>query len=129
MTHEDYRLPDDMVESVSVGVAPGHAKHIGRPDFIPLVVQTSQPCQVHNRHVPASHVNEVHHVWPLGHDGPDIPENRIVVCATGHNSIHDLLAKLLAANGDVPASEQRGYSRGERRYALLGYQRITRGAM
>lgn len=90
---------------------------------------TAAPCIVHNQHSPHSHVNEIHHVWPKGEGGPDIPENRIVVCATGHNSIHQLLNQFKAHKGDVPYAVLRTYSFGERKYARLGYDRIARQAM
>lgn len=95
----------------------------------PGLTQTAQPCIVHGVHKPNSHVNEVHHVWPKGQGGPDIPENRIVVCATGHNSIHQLINEYKAMQGKVPYSLLKQYTVQERAYALLGYQRITRGAM
>jgi hypothetical protein len=44
----------------------------------PQTRQTRRPCAVHRTHVPPSRINEVHHVWPLGDDGPDIPDNRVV---------------------------------------------------
>lgn len=91
--------------------------------------QTRLTCEVHKDHVPASHINEVHHVWPKGDGGPNIAENRIVVCATGHNNIHDLINILKSMQGKVPYSELRRYSYKERELAKLGYDRYTRGAM
>ena len=90
---------------------------------------TTAPCAVHFTHQPTSHINEIHHLWPLGHGGPNVPENKIVVCATGHNSIHDLLAKWLAAAGDPGWDVSRHYTTGERAAAKLGYDRIQRGAL
>jgi hypothetical protein len=98
-------------------------------DFQPLVYQTVEPCLVHRIHKPNSHVNEVHHVWPKGRGGPDIAENRIVVCATGHNSIHKLIQEYELGRGTVPYSLLKQYTMGERRLAHLGYDRIVRGAM
>lgn len=90
---------------------------------------TTQPCQVHNRHMPESHINHRHHVWPKGDGGPDIEDNIIVVCATGHYNIHDLLSHFRMLQGNVPYSVLRRYSHDERRYAKLGYERIVRKAM
>lgn len=90
---------------------------------------TTAPCTVHFTHQPTSHINEIHHVWPLGHGGPDVPGNKVVVCGTGHSSIHDLLAKWLKADGDPGWEVQRHYTRGERELAQLGYDRIKRGAL
>jgi hypothetical protein len=91
--------------------------------------KTSQPCQVHKTHIPEPHVNHIHHVFPLGEGGPDISDNKIVVCPTGHYSIHDLLREYKLYQGKVPYSVMRSYSLGERKYAELGYKRMTRGSM
>lgn len=90
---------------------------------------TSVPCQVHTRHAPNSHINHWHHVWPRGEGGPDIPENRIAVCPTGHYNIHQLIKLLKAERGELPYAVLRTFSFEERQYAKLGYERITRGAM
>jgi hypothetical protein len=90
---------------------------------------TRAPCQVHNQHAPTTHINEVHHVWPLGAGGPDVPENKVTVCATGHNNIHDLLSKWLKVGGDPGWDVQRHYTRQERTLAQLGFERIKRQAL
>lgn len=90
---------------------------------------TTQPCQVHQKHMPASHINHRHHVYPQGEGGPNIEDNIIVVCATGHYNIHDLLSHYKMLMGKVPYSILRRYSLKEREYAELGYKRITRGSM
>ena len=91
--------------------------------------QTRQACQVHKDHIPATHLNEIHHVWPKGDGGPDINENTVVVCATGHHNIHELIKIFKAMRGQVPYSELRRFSLKERDYAKLGYERSQRGAM
>lgn len=96
----------------------------------PLRARTTQaPCEVHTTHQPRSHINEEHHVWPSGAGGPNIPANKVVVCATGHNNIHDLLSKWLKAKGNPGWAVERHYTLGERKLAELGYNRIQRGAM
>jgi hypothetical protein len=90
---------------------------------------TSQPCQVHKKHIPEPHQNHRHHVYPLGHGGPDIEDNIIAVCPTGHANIHMLLKDFLLHMGNVPYSILRRYSHGERKAAELGYKRIVRKAM
>ena len=90
---------------------------------------TAAPCAVHSRHLPKSHVNERHHVWPLGEGGPDIPENIVVVCATGHNNIHKLMKLMLLGRGMVPYAESRTFTWQERQLAKLGYERTMRRAM
>lgn len=39
----------------------------------------------------------VHHVWPRGAGGPDVPGNRVVICANGHDAVHAVMWEL--ANG------------------------------
>lgn len=90
---------------------------------------TTQPCQLHARHMPETHVNHRHHVWPLGDGGPDIEDNIIVACATGHYNIHDLLGHYRMLMGRVPYAILRRYSFEERKYAELGYKRINRKVM
>lgn len=90
---------------------------------------TTQPCQLHTRHIPESHINHRHHVWPKGDGGPDVSDNIVVVCATGHYNIHDLLAHFKMLMGNVPYTILRRYSQEERRLAKLGYDRLTRKYM
>ncbi len=90
---------------------------------------TSQPCQLHKKHIPESRVNHRHHVWPLGYGGPDIEDNILVACPTGHYNVHDLLQQYIMLMGKVPYPILRRYSYGERKAAELGYKRLTRKAM
>lgn len=90
---------------------------------------TKLPCEVHRTHSPHSHINQRHHVWPLGEGGPNVAANIVVVCPTGHANIHDLLARMVAGGGLVPYSVQRWYGRRERELARLGYERIQRQAL
>jgi len=90
---------------------------------------TLRPCQVHNAHNPRSHINEVHHVWPLGDGGPDITANKVTVCATGHNSIHMLLAAYRKVNGDPGWEVRRHFTTQERAYALIGWLRLSQQTM
>lgn len=93
------------------------------------IMTTVQPCQVHKQHVPEPHINHRHHVWPLGHGGPNIQDNIIAVCPTGHMNIHDLIQHYLVLMGDIPYKILRTYSLDERKYAKLGYDRIMRQSM
>lgn len=90
---------------------------------------TTEPCRLHQRHMPNTHVNHRHHVWPLGDGGPDVPDNIIIVCPTGHYSIHDLLNHYKMLMGNVPFDIVKRYSHEERKYAKLGYDRIMRKAL
>lgn len=90
---------------------------------------TVQPCLLHRKHMPESHVNHRHHIWPLGEGGPNTEDNIIVVCATGHYNIHDLLAHYKMHRGVLPYSVTKRYSFEERKYAKLGWERIMRKSM
>lgn len=92
-------------------------------DAVPSVhlLTTSLLCQVHIRHIPRSHVNHVHHVWPKGLGGPEIAENKIITCPTGHYNIHQLLALWIKIDGDPGRKSRKIYSHGEQDYAELGY--------
>jgi 5-methylcytosine-specific restriction endonuclease McrA len=68
---------------------------------------------------------EVHHVWPLGHGGPDAKPNKVSLCANAHSATHDLLAKMLKAGTHRPPWLVRiRYGRGVRRLAVAGYAAI-----
>lgn len=88
---------------------------------------TTAPCQVHKTHRPVSHINEWHHIWPTGDGGPNVAENKVICCATGHNSIHQLLDRW--RKGIPDRSVLATYSLEERRLAKLGWDRIQRGAL
>lgn len=90
---------------------------------------TTQPCLVHGVHKPEPHVNHWHHVWPLGEGGPDIPDNKVVICPTGHMNVHDLLQHFKIMMGRVPYSVQKHYTVEERKLAKLGFDRLSRKEM
>lgn len=99
-------------------------------DAVHLNVRTtSQPCQIHKKHIPESHINHRHHVWPIGEGGPDVSDNIIIVCPTGHGNLHDLLNQFKMLMGRVPYTILRRYTIEERKYAELGYDRITRKSL
>lgn len=85
-------------------------------------LQTRAPCEIHEYHSPHSHINEHHHIWPLGWGGPDAPTNRIVICATGHNSVHALLDAYRRAGGPPGWDVLQHYGRAERHLADRGWQ-------
>lgn len=85
-------------------------------------VVMGEQCAVHtHRELVPLHV---HHVWPSGHGGPDIPDNRVTVCANGHYSIHALLDWWLKTGGDVPWRVRIRYGRKVRALAVRGYESI-----
>lgn len=90
---------------------------------------TSLPCVVHRVHRPRPRSNDVHHVWPLAAGGPDVLENRVIICPTGHRNVHQLLDAYRRLLGTPPWVVRRRYSAGERRLAALGYARLTRGSL
>jgi hypothetical protein len=98
-------------------------------DFEPGMLQTAKPCEVHTKHVPTTHVQARHHIWPKSEGGPTVEDNLVIVCATGHYNIHQLLRIFIANNGKVPYGTLKPYSRQERALAKLGWQRLTRKAM
>ena len=90
---------------------------------------TTEPCLVHTKHTPASHLNERHHVWPLGDGGPRSGDNLVVICPTGHSNVHSLLRLYRVHRGQPPYSELRTFAFGEREITRLGWDQITRRAM
>lgn len=103
-------------------------------DIVPFAkvdgrLSTSAPCALHVEHLPSTHVNEIHHIWPRGDGGPNVAANRIVICATGHNNIHALLNEYRIAGGRPRYSIARRFTKSERELAQLGWERMQRGAM
>jgi hypothetical protein len=82
-----------------------------------------EECELHNSHYPTPKRIDVHHIWPTGEGGPDVPENIIGVCQTGHTNVHELLEAYLAA--EVTPGILNKYGKNEQKYALLGYKRIS----
>lgn len=119
--HEQRRRIGKPVTAAGITVTPTAVGEVRR--------ETKSPCVVHNKHIPESHINEQHHIWPQGHGGPTVPENLVVVCATGHNNIHTLLTQLLTSRGVLPYSVLKQFSLREREFAKLGYDRIQRKAL
>ena len=58
-------------------------------------------CTVHGSHRPAVSGTEIHHVWPKGMGGPDVADNRVEVCPTGHTNIHNWMAYRLYLTGHL----------------------------
>lgn len=91
---------------------------------------TSAECELHKFHIPSSHQNHIHHIWPLGEGGPNVKENTIVVCPTGHANIHVILHEMKIMRGHVTYNSYlRQFSFQERRVAKLGWDRMQRKAL
>lgn len=88
------------------------------------VAHHSPDCTVHLEHRPQVNHPEVHHIWPVGMGGPDVPENRRAICPTGHTNVHDLLRAALKAQGvdSLPWAYRRRFHTQERALARLGWQ-------
>jgi hypothetical protein len=86
-------------------------------------------CEVHKYHSPRPQRVDVHHVWPSAMGGPDVQENVIGACQTGHTNIHMLIDTYIKNKGIVPWTTLRSYGPSERKYAKLGYDRITKKSL
>lgn len=83
-------------------------------------------CEVHKYHSPRPQRIDVHHVWPSALGGPDVASNVIGACQTGHTNIHMLIdIYIKAGDKQVPWSTLKYFGSSERKYALLGYNRIV----
>jgi len=79
---------------------------------------TKTDCVVHAYHWPPVTDPDTHHIIPLAHGGPDVPDNEVVICPNGHRNIHEALRAMLAGK-PVPK-----VTRKERRLAQRGYDGI-----
>ncbi len=76
-------------------------------------------CEIHKYHWPPVSDPDVHHIIPQAHGGPNTPDNRVVICPSGHRNVHVALRAMLAGK-PVPK-----VTRSERRLAQQGYDGIT----
>jgi hypothetical protein len=63
---------------------------------------------------------ELHHIWPLGYHGPDIPGNKAKVCPNAHSDIHYLMERLFRGK---PVN-YREYGPNVRDLARWGYEQV-----
>jgi hypothetical protein len=68
---------------------------------------------------------EGHHVWPLGHGGPDIAENMRWLCPTTHTKVHNLWREYGRAGGRPPWAVERRYSFFVRRIVADGWGQVV----
>lgn len=90
---------------------------------------TPVACGVTLYHRPRPAQIDVHHIWPLGVGGPNLPANRIAACGGCHEAIHKLLREYDRVQGLPAWSVRRRFPRGVQRVAALGWDRITRHAL
>jgi hypothetical protein len=76
-------------------------------------------CTVHGYHWPEPLRTVKHHILPESEGGKATPDNLVLVCDTGHYSIHHIL-DIALATGKLPALG----TRKEREIASEGYRRI-----
>jgi hypothetical protein len=83
------------------------------------VVAVTDPivCRVHGSHRPAVITLHVHHVQPISMGGPNEPENKVIICPTGHFNVHAVLAALVFDKPAVPKA-----TRMETELAHRGYE-------
>jgi hypothetical protein len=87
-------------------------------------------CQHHALHRPSlkrldgRYTVDLHHIWPLGHGGPNTKANTTHICPSGHVRVHELLEQLLRAGGELPWAVLRHYGQAERQLARRGFEAI-----
>jgi hypothetical protein len=93
-------------------------QHYGAPMTMPMGVTCA--VHVHREWVPI----EAHHIWPKGMGGPDTAANKISVCANGHYSIHEVIRRLIAHNGELPDAQH--FSAKVKKLAMRGWDEAGR---
>ncbi len=86
----------------------------------------STRCEIHGYHWPPIHATVWHHVHPLGLGGPDIAENMVEMCNTGHVNIHVALDYLLDMEGRPVKGKLKGFTRKELALAWSGYHSVVK---
>jgi hypothetical protein len=75
---------------------------VGDPRQINILTDPAAYCPCVTTHTPKVVVFHQHHVWPTGAGGPDTPENLLLLCPTGHATVHKLLAQYEKYGGPPP---------------------------
>lgn len=65
-----------------------------------MTIQTLAPgtwtCYLHRSHGSARPIRGVvHHVQPRGAGGSDAPDNKVTICANGHDAVHAVMWELV----------------------------------
>ena len=84
-----------------------------------------QGCEIHRSHSPNVHEPDVHHVWPRYAGGPDVADNRIVLCPTGHRNVHELIREYEKYDGEPPWSVRQHYGPAERWLARRAWEQMA----
>lgn len=77
---------------------------------------TTAACTVHRTHEPRPLLVELHHIWPLGMQGPDTDANKVAICVQGHYNVHTLLGDLIRTG-----KMRRQGTAGEKQLAQRGF--------
>lgn len=78
-------------------------------------------CAAHAEHRPRCASVDLHHVWPVGMGGPDVPSNWVILCPTGHRNVHRLLAAYVRLGYTPSWDVRQRYHPAERELAWQGY--------
>lgn len=83
-------------------------------------------CRCVKVHVPKIWILHSHHIWPLATGGPDEPWNRLWLCPSTHNDVHDLLRQYRRHKGLPPGSILSRYGLYARVVAQDGWRLVTK---
>lgn len=91
-------------------------------------------CLCTSNHQPSVLEGTVHHIWPLGDGGPDIPHNLVYICPTTHYNVHELYRAMKKAGREISLYEfsklyEVPVSRYAQLIAALGYRRFVARAL
>lgn len=62
-------------------------------------------CKCVTKHIPKPMELHVHHIWPIGEGGQDVPGNTVVLCPTTHSNVHKLW-RLYERRGGKPSWDE-----------------------
>jgi hypothetical protein len=79
-------------------------------------------CAAHRSHTPHIAKPQTHHVVPTSWGGPNVSENRVTLCPTGHTNVHALLDLYVKASGAPAWDAVRHFGPGERVLAERAWQ-------
>lgn len=85
-----------------------HADALAATRTINVIDSPGAECLCVSNHNPNAVQLHVHHIWPLGMGGPDIPENEMILCPTTHAGVHRLIRDW-RRHGTEPPWEVRKY--------------------
>ena len=66
-----------------------------------------EPCRCVAQHAPAPPYAHLHHIWPLGLGGPDVRDNLVPLCPSGHDRVHWAMHRFDRAGKVIPLQMNR----------------------